>query len=150
MQQHPLNNILVIDEIPTIALGLQAVFRSVHPAATVDSVENIFTALSAPRFEKKKFDLIVLGSLPDDPSRNLHQPIKELKDRFDGSRIMVYTTLYDHELIEKMETLHIDAYVHKFEAIEEVRDIYIRLTADENCISNMLYTLFFKYQLGRL
>jgi len=150
MQQYSLDNILVIDEIPAIALGLQEIFRSVRRGVKVAHVDNIFTALSSPLFEKKTFDLIILGSCPDDPSRNLPPSIAELKGKFGNSRIMIYTTLYDYELIEKMERLDIDAVVHKFESIEEVRTIYLQLSAGESCISDILYTLFFKYQLDKL
>ncbi|MBN9380884.1 MAG: response regulator transcription factor [Chitinophagaceae bacterium] len=150
MQQHLLNNILVIDEIPAIALGLQEIFRSVHPSVIVEHVENAFTALSAPRFEKKTFDLIILGSDPKDPTPNLYPALAELKGRFGNSRVMIYTTLYDYALIERMEMLDIDACVHKFESIEEVRKVYLHLSAGERCISDLLYTLFFEYQLNKL
>lgn len=150
MQQNLLNSILVIDEIPAIALGLQEIFRSVHPSVMVEHIDNAFTALSAPRFEKKTFDLIILGSYPENPTRNLFPSIAELKGKFGNSRIMIYTTLYDYALIERMEMLDIDACVHKFESIEEVRKIYLHLSAGERCISDMLYTLFFEYQLNKL
>jgi len=149
MQQYSLNNILVIDEIPAIALGLREIFKSVHPGVEVEHVDNIFTALSNPRFEKKTFHLIILGSCPEDPVRNLSPSITELKGKFGNSRIMIYSTLYDYTLIEKMEALEIDAYVHKFETIEEIRDIYLHLAAGERCISDILYTLFFKYKLDQ-
>jgi DNA-binding NarL/FixJ family response regulator len=149
MQHYSLNNILVIDEIAPIALGLQEIFRSVLPDIRVEYVDNIFTAMSAPRFEEKTFDLIILGSWPEDPSRDLPPSIKELKGKFGNSKVMIYTTLYDHTLIEKMEMLDIDAYVHKFETVEEIRDIYLRLSDGERCISEILHTLYFKYKLDQ-
>lgn len=150
MQQYLLKNILVIDEIPAIAVGLQEIFRSIHPSVMVEHVDNVFTALSAPRFEKRTFDLIILGSSPQDPAGQLHPPVAELKDKFGNSRIMIYTTLYDHTLIERMEMLDIDACVHKFESPDEIQKMYLHISVGERCISGILYTLFFEYQLNKL
>jgi len=148
MEQCPLNNVLVIDEIPLIAVGLQEVFRSLHPSIKVGFFENIYSALGTPGPEGRVFDLIVLGSWPEDAFSHLYPSIAGLKEKFGASRVMLYTTLYDYTIIEKMAECGIDAYVHKFEPVDEVVNAYRRLAAGAPYISGMLQTLFYDYGQG--
>ncbi|HEX9511120.1 MAG TPA: hypothetical protein VF939_11610 [Puia sp.] len=147
MQSNPLNNILVIDEVPTIALGLQEIFRSLHNSIRLEQIENIFTALSSRSYEGKNFDLIVIGEQTDRPSENLSRSVTELKSRFGHSRVMLYTPNYDHVLIEKMEEVGIDAYMHKYEPIREIGKAYSCLSAGEGYISSIFHTLYYEYSL---
>jgi DNA-binding NarL/FixJ family response regulator len=147
MQSNPMNSILVIDEVPTIALGLQEVFRPLNKSVNVGSIENVFTALSSKSYEGKKFDLIILGETVEDPTINFQQAIAELKSRFGNSRIMIYTRNYDHAIIEKMEESGIDAYIHKYEPIREIRKAYSCLAAGEGYISGIFHTLYYEYCL---
>jgi DNA-binding NarL/FixJ family response regulator len=147
MQSYPLNNILVIDEVPTIALGLQEIFRPFNNSIRVQQIENIFTALSSRSYEGKSFDLIIIGEQADRPSENLSRSVTELKSKFGHSRIMLYTPNYDHVLIEKMEETGIDAYMHKYEPIGEIRKAYSCLSAGEGYISTIFHTLYYEYTL---
>lgn len=147
MQSAPLNNILVIDEVPAIAVGLQEIFRFFHNPIGLEYTDNLFTALSSKSYEGKKFDLLIIGEQTDRPSANLPQSIAELKSRFGPCRIMLYTPNYDHALIEKMEEAGIDAYVHKYEPIEEIRQAWSHLLAGEGYISAIFHTLFYEYSL---
>ena len=148
MQQCPLNSILVIDEMPLIAPGLREVFRAIHPAVTVDHIENIYTALSAPNLAEKTFDLIILGSWPEESSNDIYPSLPGLKEKFGNSRLMIYSTRYDYTLLERMQPLGIDAYIHKWEAIDEVIKGYERLSAGLPYISRILHTLFYDFQLN--
>lgn len=147
MQSPPLNTILVIDEIPTIALGLQEVFRSLNKSVDVQSIENVFTVLSSRSYEGKRFDLIVIGDMSEDPTLNLPQAIAELKNRFGNSKIMIYTLNYNHANIEKMEESGIDAYIHKYEPIADICKAYSCLAAGEGYISGIFHTLYYEYCL---
>src|SRR3981081_2450160 len=102
MESNPLNNILVIDVVPTIALGLQEVLRPLNNSATIAHVENIFAALSSKQYEGIKFELIIIGDQAESPLENLPRVVAECKNRFGNSRIMIYTPNYDHALIERM------------------------------------------------
>lgn len=148
MEQCPLNNVLVIDEMPLIAVGLQEVFRSLDPSIKVEFSENIYSALAAPGLEGRVFDLIVLGSWPEEASQHLYPSIAGLKGKFGAGRVMIYTTLYDHTLIENRGAWGIDAYVHKFESIEEIRKTYSRLTRGESYVSEIFHTLYYEYGQG--
>lgn len=147
MESYPLNNILVIDEVPAIALGLQEIFRSVHHSISIEHIENIFTALSLGSYEGKSFDLIIIGEQTGHSSPNLPLSITELKGRFGNRRIMVYSPNYDHAIIEKMEESGIDAYIHKFESCAEIRKAYTCLEAGEGYISDIFHTLYYEYCL---
>ena len=148
MQSNPINNILVIDEVPTIALGLQEIFRSINYGIKVERGENIFTALSSRSYEGKKFDLIIIGEQAGHSTENLPRTIAECKARFGDSRIMIYSSNYDHNIIEKMEESGIDAYVHKYESVEEIWKAYARLAKGETYISEIFHTLYFEYGQG--
>jgi len=144
----PLDRILVIDDLPLIPLAFQEVFRSVNTATRVEYSENIFTALSAKAWANTTFDLIITGSLQDNFSSNLEQAVTELRKRFGQPLIMIYSSAYDPIIIEKMATTGIDAYVHKYESIEEIRHAYKQLSAGEAYISTIFHTLYYEYGHG--
>jgi DNA-binding NarL/FixJ family response regulator len=148
MEQCPLNNVLVIDEVPLIATGLQEVFRSLQPSIKVEFFENIYAALGRPNPEGRGFDLIVLGSWPEDPLSHLYPSIAGLKEKFGASRVMIYSSAYDPVIIEKMEAAGIDAYVHKFESIEEIRKAYCLLAKGESYVSGIYHALYYAYGQG--
>jgi DNA-binding NarL/FixJ family response regulator len=145
---HPLDKILVIDDLPLIQLAFQEVFRSINASAVVEYSENIFSALSAKTFANTSFDLIITGSFQDRWSTSLHQAVTELRNRFGQPRIMIYSSSYDPQIIEKMPEAGIDAYVHKFEPIEEIRKAYQRLSDGEPFISAIFHSLYYDYGLG--
>jgi DNA-binding NarL/FixJ family response regulator len=60
---------------------------------------------------------------------------------------MIYTRNYDHAIIEKMEESGIDAYIHKYEPIGEIRKAYSCLAAGEGYISSIFHTLYYEYCL---
>jgi DNA-binding NarL/FixJ family response regulator len=144
----PLDRILVIDDLPLIPLAFQDVFRSVNPAATVDYSENIFTALSAKAYANTSFDLVITGSLQEKYSTSLQQAVTELKKHFGQPLIMIYSGAYDPQIIEKMSAAGIDAYVHKYEPIEEIRKAYLQLSRGEAVVSDIFYTLYYEYGYG--
>ena len=144
----PLDHILVIDELPLIPLAFQEVFRQLNPSATVDYSENIFTALSAKAYANKSFDLVITDSLLDNFSKNMHQAVPELKKRFGQPLIMIYTSTYDPLIIEQMETSGIDAYVHKYDSVDDIRKAYTELSKGEVYISGIFHTMFYQYRLG--
>ena len=143
----PPDRILVIDDLPLIPLAFQEVFRSLNPAATVDYSENIFTALSAKAYANMSFDLVITDSLHGDFSKNMQQAVSELKKRFGQPLIMIYSSSYDPQIIEKMPEVGIDAYVHKFEPIEEIRKAYQRLSRGEPFVSAIFHALYYDYGL---
>lgn len=144
-----INNILVLDEMPTIALGLHELFRSLHNPVHTEHIENIFTALSSKDIEGRSFDLVVIGEQFGAPSGYLPPSIAELKDRFGPIRIMVYSPNYEPALLEKMKDAGINAYVHKYEPTGEIRKAWACLLAGEMYISPIFHTLFQEYRLGR-
>lgn len=144
----PLDRILVIDDLPLIPLAFQDVFRSVNAAAMVEYSENIFTALSAKAYANTIFDLVITGSLQENYSINLQQAVTELKKRFGQPLVMIYSGNYDPQIIEKMATTGIDAYVHKFEPIEEIRKAYQQLSRGETVVSDIFHTLYYEYGYG--
>jgi DNA-binding NarL/FixJ family response regulator len=144
----PLDRILVIDDLPLIPLAFQEVFRSVNPSALVEYSENIFTALSAKVWANTVFDLVITGSLQDNYSSNLQQAVTELRKRFGQPLIMIYSSAYDPVIIEKMAETGIDAYVHKYESIDEIRRAYEQLAKGESYISSIFHTLYFDYGHG--
>lgn len=144
----PLDRILVIDDLPLIPLAFQEVFRAVNPSARVDYSENVFTALSAKIWANTQFDLVITGSLQDSWSANLEQAVTELRKRFGEPLIMIYSSAYDPVIIEKMPTTGIDAYVHKFESIQEIRRAYEQLSNGEAFVSSIFHTLYYEYGHG--
>jgi DNA-binding NarL/FixJ family response regulator len=144
----PLDRILVIDDLPLIPLAFQEVFRSINVSAVVEYSENVFSALSARILADATFDLIITGSFQDHFSPSLQQAVAELRNRFGQPRIMIYSSSYDPQIIEKMPEVGIDAYVHKFEPIEEIRKAYQHLSRGESFVSAIFHALFYDYGLG--
>ena len=144
----PLDRILVIDDLPLIPLAFQEVFRSVNPSALVEYSENIFTALSAKIYANTTFDLVVTGSFQDRYSANLQQAVSELKKHFGEPLVMIYSSAYDPLIIEKMNETGIDAYVHKYESIDEIRKAYQHLSTGESYVSGIFHTLYYDYGYG--
>jgi DNA-binding NarL/FixJ family response regulator len=147
------DHILVIDEIPLVAIGLQEVFRSINPGVRVEYTGNLFTALSAREYEKSSFDLVILGVQASGFSDDLSLPVLELKERFPNSRVLVYTDHYDPILIGKVKAGNgtegnIDACVHKHEPIEEIRNAYLCLSTGKTYVSAILHTLYHAYRLN--
>ncbi|MHA4809482.1 response regulator [Flavitalea flava] len=145
----PLNKILVIDDLPLIPLAFQEVFRTINEFAMVEHSENIFSALSAKIYANAIFDLVITGPLQEVYSENLEQAVTELKKKFRNPRIMIYSSAYDPVIIEKMAESGIDAYVHKYESIEEIRKAYNFLSKGESYVSEIFHTLYFEYGQGR-
>jgi DNA-binding NarL/FixJ family response regulator len=143
------DKILVIDEMPIVSLALQEIFRTVNTAAVVGYTDNIYRALSSKNYEAAGFDLIIVGSQQDVFPENLFELIQELKERFPKARTMLFAATYDPSVIEKMGAAGIDAYVHKFEPLEEIRKTYTRLSAGEPYISEIFRTLYSDYKLKR-
>lgn len=148
MQAPCLISILVIDEIPLISVGLQEVFRSIHPTIRVEYTDNIFKALSSREYENRGFHLVILGSDEERSCDSLLLHATELKQRFAGSRVMVYTDQYDPALIAKTAAGIIDACIHKHESAEEIRKAYTRLSAGETYISSIFDTLYYSYRFN--
>ena len=144
----PLDRILVIDDLPLIPLAFQEVFRAINKSAKVEYSENIFSALSARAYANAVFDLIITGSLQDNYSEQLQQAVTELKKKFGNPLVMVYSSAYDPVIIEKMTETGIDAYVHKYESIDEIRKAYIRLGKGTSHVSEIFHTLYYEYGQG--
>jgi DNA-binding NarL/FixJ family response regulator len=138
----------VIDDLPLIPLAFQEVFRTVNPSAAVQYSENVFTALSAKEYSNTIFDLVITGSLEGNFSENLQLAVTELKKRFGKPMIMVYSSAYDPVIIEKMTATGIDAYVHKYESIEEIKKAYAHLSRGESYVSWIFHTLYYEYAQG--
>jgi len=145
---HP-ENVLVIDEMPLLSVGLQQIFRSINPSVCVEYTSSVYTALSSNAYKEKDFDLIVLGSGEDGFSSDRALPVSELKKRFAGARIMIYTDRYDAHLIGKMSEWGIDACVHKHEPFGEIVNACLRLSAGEIYVSGIFHTLYHTYHLGQ-
>jgi hypothetical protein len=47
-----------------------------------------------------------------------------------------------------MLVIGIDAYVHKYEPIEEILKAYLQLARGETIISSMFHTLYYQYGYG--
>jgi DNA-binding NarL/FixJ family response regulator len=144
----PPDRILVIDDLPLIQLAFQEIFRSINPSATVEYTGNIFSALSTKAYANTHFDLVITDSFQEHFSRNLQQAVLELKQRFGQPLIMIYSSTYDPVIIEKMIPTGIDAYVHKYESIEEIRKTYEQLSKGETYISGIFHTLYHEYGHG--
>jgi DNA-binding NarL/FixJ family response regulator len=143
-----LNKILVIDDLPLIPLAFQEIFRSVNPLTIVEYSENIFSALSAKIYANAVFDLVITGSLQEHYSENLHQAVTELKKKFRNPRIMIYSSAYDPVIIEKMASIGIDGYVHKYESLEEIKKAYSHLSQGQPFVSEIFHTLYYDYGQG--
>jgi DNA-binding NarL/FixJ family response regulator len=144
----PLNKILVIDDLPLIPLAFQEVFRSINESAVVEYSENIFSALSAKVYGNTFFDLVITGSLQDNFSESLQQAVTELKKKFRNPRVMIYSSSYDPVIIEKMVVTGIDAYVHKYESLDEIKKAYTQLRIGEPFVSGIFHTLYYEYGQG--
>jgi len=144
----PLDRILVIDDLPLIPLALQEVFRPMNPSARVEYSGNIFTALSANTYSNTNFDLVIIGSFQDEHSDNLRQAVTELKKRFGQPIVMIFSSSYDPQIIGQMPGSGVDAYVHKYESIDEIRKAYQQLSAGQPYVSAMFHTLYYDYGYG--
>jgi DNA-binding NarL/FixJ family response regulator len=144
-----LNRVLVIDEVPVIAFGLLETFSLLNRSVTVAYEANVFSALSSPARAAETFDLLVVGVLPEDASPALWNVLAELKNRFGHPRLMLYASHYNHTVIEKMEEWGVDAYVHRYESMDEIRKAYTRISLNERYISELFYTLYNDYCLNR-
>ena len=149
-------SVLVIDEMPLIVVGLRETLRSMQPSIHIDYADHVLTALSSPTYENRSFDLIILGSGEgtflgsdeDNSSSGILLPAAELKEKFPGSRVMIYTDDYDPFLIGKIGD-GIDACVHKHEGVDEIRNAWLRLLEGECYLSPMLHSLYVLYRLNR-
>ena len=142
------DSVLIIDEMPMLAAGLREVLSSVHPAIKLEYADNVLTVLSHPSYENRTFDLIILGSGEDNSTGGFLLPAAELKEKFPGARIMIYTDEYDPILIGKIGD-GIDACVHKHEGADEIRTAWLRLLEGECYLSPMLHSLYVLYRLNR-
>src|ERR1700738_2369872 len=89
------DHILVIDEMPLIAVGLREIFRSIKPEARVEYTSSVFNALSAKEYDDRSFRRVTLGARPSESPEDLSRSASELKQRFEGCRVLVYTDQYD-------------------------------------------------------
>ena len=144
-----LNTVLIIDEMPMIAAGFRETMRSLHPPVKVEHVASVFTALSARAYDGKTYDLVILGSGEDHAPGSLLLPAAELKARFPGTRVMIYTDKYDPLVIDMIGRETIDACIHKHEDVQEIRNALEKLRQGETFLSPMLYTLYSIYRLNR-
>jgi len=140
-------SVFVIDQIPLISVGLQEVLRTIDPAIRVEYTDNVFRALSAREYENRTFSLIILGSDEERSCDSLLLHATDLRRRFAGSRIMIYTDQYDPELISRTSEGVIDACIHKHEPAEEIRIAYARLAAGGSYVSSIFDTLYYSYRL---
>lgn len=145
----PFKTVLIIDEMPMIAAGFHETLKSLQPAVKVEHVTNAFTALSARTYEDRSFDLVVLGSDEEHSPGSLLLPAAELRERFSGVRILIYTDKYDPAIIEAIGQGTIDACVHKNEEILEIHNAWRHLQQDQTYLSPMLHTLYAQYRLNR-
>jgi DNA-binding NarL/FixJ family response regulator len=140
-----MDRILVIDDLPLIATAFQEVFRSINPSTSVAYCENIYSALSSKNYAGVAFDLVILGSAHERWSAGLDQGIRELKDRFGGPALLLYSEIYEPAIIAGMKAAGIDAYVHRHESIGEIREACHRLSAGTPYISGIFRTLYYDY-----
>jgi hypothetical protein len=147
---HPaVDNILFIDKIPLMAFAFQELVRRVNTAAHVQYEESYFSVLSRPFEREFGRGLIVIGGDLDDSTVHLQVPIYELRSKFPVARMMVYSAVYDPAVIEMVENGTIDACLHTYEPVEEVRSAYEHLLRGESFISSMLRTLYYEYKLTK-
>ena len=136
-----LNRILVIDDLPLIPLAFQEVFRKINPSAVVSYSANIYTALSAKAWDNTVFDLVIIGTLQESYTTNLRLAVSDLRKRFGQPLIMIYSSVYDPAIVQNMPAAGIDAYVHKYEPVHEIRRVYEQLSKGESCVSGIFLTL---------
>jgi DNA-binding NarL/FixJ family response regulator len=141
--------VLVLDDMPLIAHGLQEVLRTLHPSIVVEYAESVFHVLSAPAWQGRSFSVIVLGSAEDRSPGGLLLPAADLKAKFPDSRIVIFTDRYDPAVIAKTGQGTIDACLHKYEGPVEVRSAWIRLAAGEPYLSPLMQSLYNDYRLDR-
>lgn len=141
--------VLVLDDMPLIAVGLQEVLRTLHPSITVEHAVSVFRVLSATAYQGRSFSAIVLGSAEDRSPGGLLLPAAELKERFPNSRIVIFTDQYDPAVIAKLGQGGIDACLHKHEGADEIRNAWLRLTGGETYLSPLLHALYNDYRLHR-
>jgi len=141
-------SVLVIDEMPLIVVGLRETLRTIQPSIQIDYADHVLTVLSSPIYDKQSFDLIILGSGEDNSTGGFLLPAAELKEKFPGARIMIYTNDYDPLLIARIGD-GIDACVHKHEGVDEIRTAWLRLLEGECYCSPMLHSLYVLYRLNR-
>lgn len=142
-----LDNILFIDRIPVLAYAFQEIIRGINPAANVRYEECYFSLLSRPSENDSSYGLIIVSSDLDNSSVHLQVPINELRNKFPEARMLVYSVAYNPEVIQMVEDSTIDACIHIFEPVEEIRFAYEHLLRGESYISSMLRTLYFEYNL---
>ena len=141
--------VLLIDEMPLMAAGLQEVLQVIHPSVKVEHADNVFHVLSSPAYENRSFGLIILGSVDDHTPGSLLLPAAELKERFPGSQIMIFTDRYDPALIDTLGQGTIAACVHKHETTQEIHKAWAQLQAGGTYLSPILYSLYSIYRLNR-
>jgi hypothetical protein len=61
---------------------------------------------------------------------------------------MIYSSAYDPVIIEKMADTGINAYVHKYEPIDEILRGYKQLSGGETFVSGIFHTLYYEYGQG--
>ncbi|MDO6432480.1 hypothetical protein Q4E93_17885 [Flavitalea sp. BT771] len=142
------DRILVIDDLPIIPLAFREILRTIDSSVIVEYSDNLFSALSSLTFTNTRFDLVIAGSLQDGFPGNLQQAVAELKKKFGEPKIMIYSSAYDPAIIGHMATTGIDAYVHRFESIEEIRKTYCQLAKGESYVSEIFHTLYYEYRDG--
>ncbi|HEY4337604.1 MAG TPA: hypothetical protein VGM89_16945 [Puia sp.] len=128
-------HVLIVDEVPLISVGLQQVFRSVHPDIRVEYTGSVFTALSSTAIAKIPWYLIVLGSSEDAQPGTLLLPAAELREKFPSSLIMIYSDRFDPAFITKLDSGVINACVHKHEGAGEIVTAWRRLAGGESYLS---------------
>jgi DNA-binding NarL/FixJ family response regulator len=136
-----LNRILVIDDLPLIPVAFQEVFRKTNPSAHVSYSENIYAALSAKAWDNTVFDLVIIGTLHESYTTSLQLAVSDLRNRFGQPLIMIYSSVYDPAIVQNMTNAGIDAYVHKYEPVHEIRRVYEQLSKGEPCVSAIFLTL---------
>ncbi len=143
------DKVLLVDEMPLIAAGLQEILRPIYPSVQVEYAVSIFTVLSSAAYQDKSFDLVVLGSGEDHSPGSFLLAAAEIKQRFPECQIMIYTDRYEPVLIDKLGHGIIGACVHKHEATGELHRACARLIAGESYLSPMLDLLYTVYRLNR-
>jgi len=128
-------HILIVDEVPLISVGLQQVFRSVHPDTRVEYTGSIFTALSSTAIGKIPWYLIILGSSEETQPGSLLLPAAELKEKFPSCLIMIYSDRFDPAFIKSLDTGAINACVHKHEGAGELVTAWRRLANGKSYLS---------------
>jgi hypothetical protein len=142
-----MDNILFVDKIPLLAFAFQEIICGVSRSASVRYEESYFSVLSRPTDDESDYGLIIISSDVDDSSIHLQVPVGELRQKFPGARIMVYSVAYDSAIIEMAENGTIDACIHLFDPVQEVKSAYEALLRGEGYISAMLCTLYYDYKL---